>query len=79
MVIFPFGTFHNLHPEDKDMWVSVKYDDPQNKSLVQEEIREMLRIRRKVQGRGRRTTSKSLAPIRSPSSGVSSPAAWYSS
>jgi putative ABC transport system permease protein len=48
MVYFPFGTFHNLHPEDKDMWVSVKYDDPKNKALVQEEIRETLRIRRKV-------------------------------
>jgi putative ABC transport system permease protein len=47
-VYFPLGTFHNLHPEDKDMWVSVKYDDPKNKSLVQEEIRELLRIRRKV-------------------------------
>ena len=45
---FPLGTFHNLHPEDLDMWVSVKYDDPKNKALVQEEIREMLRIRRKV-------------------------------
>ena len=48
MVYFPLGTFHNLHPEDKDMWVSVKYDDPKNKSLVEEEIRELLRIRRKV-------------------------------
>jgi putative ABC transport system permease protein len=48
MAIFPLGTFHNLHPEDKDMWVSVKYDDPKNKALVQEEIRELLRIRRKV-------------------------------
>ncbi len=48
MVIFPLGTFHNLHPEDKDMWVAVKYDDPKNKALVQEEIREMLRIRRHV-------------------------------
>jgi putative ABC transport system permease protein len=47
-VFFPLGTFHNLHPEDKDMWVSVKYDDPKNKSLVEEEIRELLRIRRKV-------------------------------
>jgi putative ABC transport system permease protein len=47
-VFFPLGTFHNLHPEDKDMWVSVKYDDPKNKALVEEEIREMLRIRRKV-------------------------------
>jgi putative ABC transport system permease protein len=45
---FPLSTFHNLHPEDLDMWVSVKYDDPKNKALVQEEIRELLRIRRKV-------------------------------
>ena len=48
MAIFPLGTFHNLHPEDKDMCIGVKYDDPKNKPLVQEEIREMLRIRRKV-------------------------------
>jgi putative ABC transport system permease protein len=48
MVFFPLGTFHNLHPEDKDTWISVKYDDPANKSLVEEEIRELLRIRRKV-------------------------------
>jgi len=47
-VFFPMGTFHNLHPEDKDLWVSVKYDDPKNKSLVEEEIRELLRVRRKV-------------------------------
>ncbi|MGA2649914.1 MAG: ABC transporter permease [Terracidiphilus sp.] len=45
---FPLNTFHNLHPEDKDMWVSVKYDDPKNKAFVEDEIREMLRIRRKV-------------------------------
>jgi putative ABC transport system permease protein len=48
MVMFPMGTFHNLHPEDKDLWVSVKYDDAKNRSLVEEEIRELLRIRRKV-------------------------------
>ena len=48
MVYFPLTTFHNLHPEDKDMWVSVKYDDPKNKSLVEEEIRERLRIMRRV-------------------------------
>jgi putative ABC transport system permease protein len=47
-VYFPMGTYHNLHPEDKETWVTVKYDDPKNKSLVQEEIRERLRIRRKV-------------------------------
>jgi putative ABC transport system permease protein len=47
-VYFPLGTFHQLHPEDKDMWVALKYDDPKNKALVQEEVRELLRIRRKV-------------------------------
>jgi len=47
-VYFPLGTFHNLHPEVKDMWISLKYDDPKNKSLVEDEIREMLRIRRRV-------------------------------
>jgi putative ABC transport system permease protein len=47
-IIFPMGTFHSLHPEVLDTWISVKYDDPKNKSLVEEEIREMLRIRRKV-------------------------------
>ncbi|HUN86699.1 MAG TPA: ABC transporter permease [Terracidiphilus sp.] len=47
-IYFPMGTYHNLHPEDKDLWVSVKYDDPKNKALVQEEVRELLRIRRKV-------------------------------
>jgi putative ABC transport system permease protein len=47
-IIFPMGTFHSLHPEVLDLWVSVKYDDPKNKSIVEDEIREMLRIRRKV-------------------------------
>ena len=48
VVDFPLGTFHNLHPEEKEMWVSVKYDDAKNKALVEEEIRELMRIRRKV-------------------------------
>jgi putative ABC transport system permease protein len=48
IVDFPHNTFHNLHPEDKDLWVSVKYDDPKNKALVEDEIRELLRVRRKV-------------------------------
>ena len=47
-VVFPLGTFHNLHPEVLDTWISVKYDDPKNKALVEDEIREMLRIRRRV-------------------------------
>ena len=48
-VYFPMTTFHNLHPEVLNLWVSVKYDDPKNKKLVEEEIRELLRIRRHVQ------------------------------
>jgi putative ABC transport system permease protein len=47
-VYFPMNTYENLHPEDLDVWVSVKYDNQANKALVQEEIRELLRIRRKV-------------------------------
>jgi len=47
-IIFPMGTFHSLHPETLDLWISAKYDDPKNKALVEDEIREMLRIRRKV-------------------------------
>lgn len=47
-VYFPMGTFHNMHPEVLDLWVSVKYDDPKNKALVEEEIRELLRVRRHV-------------------------------
>jgi putative ABC transport system permease protein len=47
-VYFPLGTFQNLYPEIKDVYIAVRYDDAQNKSLVEEEIREMLRVRRKV-------------------------------
>jgi putative ABC transport system permease protein len=45
---FPLGTFHNLYPEIKETWVVVRYDDQKNKSLVEEEVREMLRVRRKI-------------------------------
>jgi putative ABC transport system permease protein len=48
IILFPFNTFHYLHPEIQDLTLIVKYDDPKNKALVEEEIREMLRIRRKV-------------------------------
>jgi putative ABC transport system permease protein len=45
---FPNGTFHSLHPEVLDLFVQVKYDDPANKQLVQDEIEELLRVRRHV-------------------------------
>ena len=49
--LFPLNTFLKLHPEDatqSGMWLSVKYDDPRNRALVEDEVRELLRIRRKV-------------------------------
>jgi putative ABC transport system permease protein len=47
-ILFPMKTFHYLHPESDDVRLIVKYDDPKNKALVEEEIRELMRIRRKV-------------------------------
>jgi putative ABC transport system permease protein len=47
-VYFPLTTFRKIHPEVKDFWLVVKYDDPANKAEVIEEIRELLRIRRHV-------------------------------
>ncbi len=43
---FPLGTFRKIHPEMKDFWITVKYDDPANKAIVVEEVRELLRGRR---------------------------------
>jgi putative ABC transport system permease protein len=45
---FPLTTFRKIHPELKDFWIVVKYDDPSHKSLVIEEVRELLRVRRGV-------------------------------
>ncbi len=47
-IFFPVNTFHDLHPEATDLMINAKYDDPRNKALVEEEIRELLRIRRHV-------------------------------
>jgi len=47
-VYMPLGTFENIHPEEKSMWVSVKFDDQKNKQLVYDEIEELLRVRRHV-------------------------------
>ena len=46
--IFRRLTFHKIHPEILDHWISVKYDDVKNKIAVEDEIRELLRRRRKV-------------------------------
>jgi putative ABC transport system permease protein len=46
--VFPMSTFHKIHPEIEDTIISVKYDDAKNKSMVTEEIRMLMRERRRV-------------------------------
>jgi putative ABC transport system permease protein len=46
--IFPLSTFHYMHPEQLDYWIALKYDDPKNRALVEDELTELLRRRRKV-------------------------------
>jgi putative ABC transport system permease protein len=45
---FPLETFRKIHPELTDFWIVAKYDDQANKQLVTEEVRELLRVRRKL-------------------------------
>ncbi len=47
-VHMPITTFHKLHPEVLDYWISAKFDDQKNKAIAEDEIRELLRRRRKV-------------------------------
>jgi putative ABC transport system permease protein len=46
--MFPLATFHYMHPEQLDYWITLKYDDPKNRLAVEDELTEMLRRRRKV-------------------------------
>jgi putative ABC transport system permease protein len=48
MAIFPLSTFRKLEPDQKDVWLNVRYDESKNLGLVEDEIRTMLRIARKV-------------------------------
>lgn len=48
MLHMPISTFKKVHPEQLDYWISVKFDDQKNKGIVEDEVREMLRRRRKV-------------------------------
>ena len=45
---FTIPTFRKLHPEILDYWISAKYDNQKDEQLVNDEIRELLRRRRKV-------------------------------
>jgi putative ABC transport system permease protein len=46
---FPITTFHYIHPEQLDYWITLKYDDPKNRVSVEDSLTELLRRRRKVQ------------------------------
>lgn len=46
--VFPMSTFRKIHPEILDTWISVKYDNLENKSIVTEEVQTLLRERRRV-------------------------------
>jgi putative ABC transport system permease protein len=48
VVFFPLSVFRKLHPELKQYWISVKADSQQNMQTVIDEMRELLRRRRKV-------------------------------
>ncbi len=43
---FPLETFRKIHPEIKEYWLVVKYDDARHKEIVTEEVRELLRVHR---------------------------------
>jgi putative ABC transport system permease protein len=45
-IYFPLSTFRKIHPEITDFWIVVKYDDPVNKAVVIEEVRDRLRVLR---------------------------------
>ena len=45
---FPLTTFHDMHPEQLDYWIALKYDDAKNRLAVEDELTELLRRRRKL-------------------------------
>jgi putative ABC transport system permease protein len=48
IAMFPFFTFHKLHPEIRDVWISVKATTHDYMPVVMDEMTELLRRRRHV-------------------------------
>jgi putative ABC transport system permease protein len=48
LIMFPFASFHQLHPELKGHWISVKATSHEDMPKAIDEIRELMRRRRKV-------------------------------
>ena len=48
IVHMPITTFQHMHPEILDYWITAKYDDAKSAPVVEDELRELLRRRRKV-------------------------------
>jgi putative ABC transport system permease protein len=48
IAVFPYWTFHKLHPEIKENWLSVKATSEDKVPVVMDEMRELLRRRRNV-------------------------------
>ena len=44
----PVDTFRKIEPSDKDVWITVRYDQAKNRDLVEYEIRNQLRVERRV-------------------------------